>query len=80
MAAGSNTSPTLRVIGLAFWEMDMNEWQQTFEIDRDSGKSADRTFEELMEYKQAKLTWIGAFGLRDPLRDGVEDSIKFARN
>lgn len=34
----------------------------------------------MMEYKQAKLTWIGCFGLRDPLRDGVEASIKFARN
>ena len=70
----------MRVIGLAFWEMDMAEWQQQFEADRDSGRSSDRTFEEMMEYKQAKLTWIGAFGLRDPLRVGVEESIKFARN
>jgi len=74
------TTQFLRVIGLAFWEMDMAEWQQQFEADRDSGRSSDRTFEEMMEYKQAKLTWIGAFGLRDPLRVGVEDSIKFARN
>ena len=73
------TTQFLRVLGLAFWEMDMSEWQQQFEADRDSGKSSDRTFEEMMEYKQAKLTWIGAFGLRDPLRNGVEDSIKFAR-
>jgi hypothetical protein len=48
--AGHNNN-FLRVIGLAFWEMDMQEWQQQFEVDRDSGRSADRTFEEMMEYK-----------------------------
>ena len=34
----------------------------------------------MMEYKQAKLTWIGVLGLKDPLRNGVEESIRFARD
>jgi len=36
----------LRVLGLAYWEMDTAEWQEMFE--RDASRTPDRAFEEMM--------------------------------
>lgn len=72
----SMASQPLRTIGLAFWEMDANEWQEGFEGER----TADRAFEEHMLSGSPMLTWIGAIGMRDPLREGVKESIRFARD
>lgn len=48
-------------------------------FDRDSSRSPDRAFEDMMLSGEAKLTWICAIGLKDNLRKGVSETVKYAR-
>jgi len=57
--------------------MSRGEWDQMYE-NQDQGSA--RTFEERLEQGQQQLVWIGAFGLKDPMRDGVAKAISYARD
>jgi Ca2+ transporting ATPase len=66
----------LRVIGLAYMEMDEEEWIHQFE----SGpKSAAINLEGAMDSGNQLFTWIGAFAMKDQLRPNVAKCVKYAR-
>jgi len=60
----------LRVLAFAFAEMDLADWEQ---IVADS--SPDRAFEEALQNGGLPLCFVGAFGLKDPLRTKVTSCI-----
>jgi hypothetical protein len=39
-----------------------------------------KMFEEKLGSNEPFFTWLGAIGMKDPLRAGVTESIKYARN
>lgn len=65
----------LRVMGLAFMEMDEAEWMRY-----ESGPNAAINLEKQLENGEQLFTWIGAFGLKDPLRANVSKCVKYARD
>lgn len=66
----------LRVIGLAYMEMDEAEWARY----EQSGNAAQNFEEELKGQSRNAFTWVGAFGLKDPLRKNVKECVKYARD
>lgn len=67
----------LRVIGLAYTEMSVKEWQDIY---MSTGQGEARTFDEKIAQGEQQLVWIGAFGLKDPIRSGVFKAIQYARD
>lgn len=65
----------LRVMGLAYMEMDENEW-----LKYESGSQPAVAFETMLERGDQLFTWIGAFGMKDPLRANVAKCVKYARD
>jgi len=65
----------LRVMGLAYIEMDEAEWTQY----EQSGNAADN-FEKALDTSRVSFTWIGAFGLQDKIRKNVRECVKYARD
>lgn len=68
----------LRVIGMAYMECSWVTWQQNFQTE--PGVNVAANFEEKLAKAERFLTWIGAFGLKDPCRPGVFESIRYARD
>lgn len=76
MAGGSGNEP-LKVISLAYKEMELREYQML--MNRFHNDVEAPGFRENIEYE---LNYIGTFGLRDPVRDNVMacvELIKFGR-
>jgi len=67
----------LRVLAFAYTEMDLEAWSQRFE---GQGGSADRALEDALASGDLGLTFVGVFGLRDPLRPKVASCIKYAED
>lgn len=67
----------LRVIGFAFTEMATEEWDQLYENNPDG---PSKTFDSRLDKGEQKLVWIGAFGLKDPIRPGVGKAVHYARD
>jgi P-type Ca2+ transporter type 2B len=65
----------LRVIGLAYIEMDEGEWMGQYE----NGRNAAINMEAYLEQGNQIFTWIGAFGMKDPLRANVKQCVRYAR-
>ena len=76
----------LRVVGLAYIELSREQWNQNFAGDasemlpRCDEKepyylSSSEIFEEKLRTNEPFFTWVGAFGMKDPLRAGVTESI-----
>ena len=53
----------LRVIGLAYTEMSVSDWEGNF--GGQDGEQPERILEEALQSDQLPLTFIGNFGLRD---------------
>ena len=81
----------LRVVGLAFIELSFDQWNQNFANDEsemlprcDPNEPyylcTSKMFEEKLGSNEPFFTWLGAIGMKDPLRAGVTESIKYARN
>jgi len=68
----------LRVIGFAYIELTFQMWEQNFA--GDGSRALSEIFEEKVSGNEPFFTWIGAFGIKDPLRPGVIESIKYARD
>lgn len=67
----------LRVLGFAFTEMSAEEWNKLYE---GHPQGAARTFEARLDKGEQQLVWIGAFGLKDPIRSGVSKAVSYARD
>lgn len=61
-------SKPLRVISFAYFEMEEDQWNSQFE---DAGKD----FEQALDDQSIQFTFIGAFGLKDPLRPNVKSVV-----
>jgi len=72
----SMASNPLRVIAFAFTEMDLDDWMRSIE---GRGGTPERALEDALSNGALSLTFIGTFGLRDPLRPKVQSAIKYAR-
>jgi magnesium-transporting ATPase (P-type) len=57
--------------------VDLEAWSQRFE---GQGGSADRALEDALTSRELGLTFVGVFGLRDPLRPKVASCIKYAED
>lgn len=71
-------SQALRVIGFAYIELNYDEWQRNFA--NDETRALSEIFDEKIRSNDPFFTWIGAFGVKDQLRPGVVESIKYARD
>jgi len=65
----------LRVIGLAYMEMDENDWISQYEQQRNPAYN----LQAYLDQGTRMFTWIGAFGLKDPLRPNVKKCVNYAR-
>jgi len=65
---------SLRTIGLVYRDFDSTSWppQRILPLDDDPTMVA---FDDLLE----EITWIGIFGIENPLREGVSDAITKCR-
>jgi Ca2+-transporting ATPase len=72
----SMASNPLRVISFAFTEMDLEDWLAL----EGRGGTPERALEDALSNGALALTFIGAFGLRDPLRPSVSSAVKYARD
>jgi Ca2+-transporting ATPase len=61
-------SKPLRVISFAYFEMDIEQWQLQFE-------STGKEFEQALDDRNIQFTFLGAFGLKDPLRKNVKSMV-----
>jgi magnesium-transporting ATPase (P-type) len=61
-------SKPLRVISFAYFEMDMDQWNAQFE-------STGKEFEQALDDRNIQFTFLGAFGLKDPLRKNVKSMV-----
>lgn len=61
-------SKPLRVISFAYFEMDEDQWNVQFE---QTGKE----FEQALDDRNIQFTFLGAFGLKDPLRKNVKSVV-----
>lgn len=64
----SMASKPLRVISFAYFEMDIDQWDAQFE---NTGKE----FEQVLDDNQIQFTFLGAFGLKDPIRENVQSMV-----
>lgn len=64
----SMAAKPLRVISFAYFEMNEDEWNAQFE---QSGKE----FEQALDDRNIQFTFLGAFGLKDPLRNNVKSVV-----
>lgn len=64
----SMASKPLRVISFAYFEMDEDQWNVQFE---QTGKE----FEQALDDRNIQFTFLGAFGLKDPLRKNVKSVV-----
>jgi Ca2+-transporting ATPase len=72
--AGANGNDPHKVISLAFKTMDKMEYQglvQKFNNDVEA--------EGFREYIEQKLTYVGTFGLNDPIRDNAQTSVELIK-
>ena len=76
VVSGMAASP-LRVIGFAFTEMDLEDWQA---LEGRGGPSPERALEDALNNGALALTFIGVFGLKDPLRPKVKSAVTYARD
>lgn len=67
-------SKAFRTILVTYRDMSMAEFNQIKSQNNDFEKEADR------EILEQDLTAVGIFGLQDPLRFGIKDSIEQCRN
>jgi len=58
----------LRVLAFAYCEMDIETWQQFVDMNKD--------LETIMDERSVSFTFLGAFGLHDPLRKNVKSVVK----
>jgi len=59
----------LRVIAFAYYEMDEDQYNAQFE---QTGKE----FEQALDEGLLSFTFLGAFGLKDPLRENVKSVVQ----
>jgi len=64
----SMASKPLRVISFAYFEMEEDQWNVQFE-------EAGKDFEQALDENNIQFTFIGAFGLKDPLRSNVKSVV-----
>lgn len=64
----SMASKPMRVISFAYFEMDEDQWNVQFE---QTGKE----FEQALDDRNIQFTFLGAFGLKDPLRKNVKSVV-----
>lgn len=62
----SMAAEPLRVMGLAYMEMDEDEWISRYE--NSSTRNAAINIDLMLESGTQLFTWIGAFGMKDSLR------------
>lgn len=55
-----------RVMAFAYAEMDTNQWNEQF---KNTGKEME--FEQALKDRSIQFTFLGAFGMKDRLRDKV---------
>jgi len=67
---------SLRVIAFAFAEMDLQAWN---DIENSHSSPSGALEESLCMEGVISFSFIAAIGLRDPLRDGVKEAIRWAR-
>jgi len=73
----------LRVMAFAFVEMDLQGQRPSWEniAGRDQAHStANRNLSDYLKRGERPFTFIGCFGLRDPLRPKVLSCVNYARN
>lgn len=68
-------SQPLRTMAFAYVEMDLQAWTSEYE---DRGGSAEKNLEDALSSRALGLTFVGAFGLRDPLRAKVQSCVNYA--
>ena len=61
-------SKPLRVISFAYCEMEEDQWNVQFE-------EAGKDFEQALDENNIEFTFIGAFGLKDQLRENVKSVV-----
>ena len=61
-------SQPLRVIAFAYFEMEEEQWNVQFE---ENG----RDFDQALDENSMNFTFVGAFGLKDPLRSNVKSVV-----
>lgn len=59
----------MRVIAFGFFEMEEKEWNETFQ------KNYGNDFEKALEDGIIQFTFLGAFGLKDPLRPNIKSVV-----
>jgi len=64
----SMAAKPLRVISFAYWTMEEEEWNSTFE-------QAGKEFEQALDDRLIAFTFLGAFGMQDPLRKNVKSVV-----
>lgn len=70
-------SQPLRCLAFGYAEMTVDEWAERFA--GEYNMSPDRALEDALSDGSLPLTFVGAFGLRDPLRPKVASAIRYAR-
>ena len=66
----------LRALGFAYAEVPLEDWINRYEVEENG---AGRALEDALSSGELQLTFLGAFGLRDPLRPKVQSCIKYAK-
>mmetsp|Transcript_18407 Transcript_18407/g.28238 ORF Transcript_18407/g.28238 Transcript_18407/m.28238 type:complete len:191 (+) Transcript_18407:1727-2299(+) len=67
----------LRVIAMAYFDMSIDEWESKFEH---PGMNPDQLFDKALDSRALTLTFIGMFGLKDPIRTTVPSCVHYARD
>lgn len=58
----------LRVLAFAYFELSFEQWQSSMESNTD--------LETILDEGRIQFTFLGAFGLHDPLRKNVKSVVK----
>jgi len=69
-------SQPLRVLSFAYTQLSLDQWMK-FE---QSDVTPEQQLEEYLVGGQLKLCFVGAFGMKDPLRPRVQSCVNYARN
>lgn len=67
----------LRVISFAYVQMNMSQWEQSYS--RQGYERPEEVIEEFLRSGSLELCYLGTFGLKDPLRDGVRSCVNYAK-
>ena len=68
-------SEPLRVIGLAYCDVNINYWNNNFTEDGENHLRFDQALDEL----SFEFIFLSVIAMKDPLRNKVKSAIKFAK-